>query len=477
MRAFPKKSICIILLTMIAALSSVEATISMIAKVPSKGFISQPVLNPPTPNPTSAPTPQPIATPTPMTRPNPSYNQNLDSYNNVLYASSGSASAIQSAVNQAKAGDAVLIPEGTFTFSTQSSGVYVTVPTGVSIFGAPPIFDFEGNIVSWGTNLHLNVDNSEEEYVYWFVYVGFSHYLTRFSGINMVGHREFAPSTNDVTNGIILNDGVGTSQFRIDHVRIRSLGGFGVQACGGYGVIDHCDFSNNNAQLTYGNMATNYNYCTGKYHIVAEGHGDWASSISQIAGKYTDQTWVIEDCFFKRSISLSSIASCHMIVRHSQFVDCKISAHWATPEWGGTPTRLIESYNNTFTYEGHGGFGSLGHNIESGSAIIYNNINYGFGGGSNSNSDYNCFIALRQSQADDMQYTQIEECYIWNNQMSSNEDLLDVLWGEEGATPDKFIPGSNPIMQNEHYFLRKPSYSQDGWTYTPLQYPHSLVKG
>ncbi|MFH0929509.1 MAG: PA14 domain-containing protein, partial [Candidatus Aenigmatarchaeota archaeon] len=381
-----------------------------------------------------------------------------------LYATGGSNTAIQAAVNNAKDGYAVYLPAGTYVFDSAPPLGKVNVPAGVSIYGAPALRDTTGHVTAWSTTLtwsHTAGNGS-----LWFEYSGSSSYLTRFTGIKMVGEREAKPSTPDMTSGIQITS--GTAEYRFDHVNMRNLAGFGITVWGhNRGVIDHCEFTNYPAYLNI--VPKGWDGLTAWYALnIASRTGVW-DDVSDLAGQYTIKTWVVEDNYFVNWFSPVTIsAAAHAVVRYNTMINGMLHNHQTGPSPVGG--QFMEVYNNIITIDRSLSNSVIDIGIQDccGGMIIFNNINNGYGVPNNDPStDYNGFIQLRQYNPDSNPQYQVHDVWIYDNTLvPSTADLFDVHYPEIG---------SNPITLNVDYFLRAPTLGQDGFTYTPYPYPHPLV--
>jgi hypothetical protein len=384
-----------------------------------------------------------------------------------VYATGGSSAEIQAAVNGASDGYAVYLPAGSYVFDSATPLNTVDVPVGISIYGAPTLRDETGHVPHYGTV--LNLDYAASEGAFLFDYTGSSSYVTRFTGFKMVGYREVNSSSPSMTSGIFIHDG-GASEFRFDHIAMRNLAGYCLQTYNGYGVVDHCEFTNYPAQLS---NSAGWDALTAWYAInFGSNPGRTWSDIPTLAGQYTTKTLFVEDNYFLNWFSPVTITNgAHAVLRHNIIINGMVHNHHGASETNPRGGQLMEVYDNTFTLDltQNTGVANIGIQDSSGGMIIFNNIDNGYGVQNNDPSlDYIGFIQLRQYNPDEWgsQY-QVHNVWMYDNTLNpATSDLLDVHAPEIG---------SNPITLNVDYFLRAPTLAQDGFAYTPYTYPHPLV--
>jgi len=180
-----------------------------------------------------------------------------------IYADSGHANDIQTAVDQVVAAGGignVYIPAGVFNFVNADELLRdhtVFVPAGVSIFGAPtdrtsgltpPTYGRNPNdqVVEWKTILVIPAHAcaptgaGADINIVWFSFQGTGDPSkpSRISDIEFVGYREFDPTSTQMTEVLRIDSVVN---FRVDHCHFKNIAGITVRAFGRYisGVIDH----------------------------------------------------------------------------------------------------------------------------------------------------------------------------------------------------------------------------------------------
>ncbi|MEM2145830.1 MAG: hypothetical protein QW279_10745, partial [Candidatus Jordarchaeaceae archaeon] len=196
---------------------------------------------------------------------------------NRVWAKSGYWRDIQAAIDAVAAagGGEVYIPEGTWNFVNVGeswTGARVTIPVGVSVFGAPTERDANGQVIEWKTVLVMPWDVPGDWYniPIWFKISGNSNpnKRSRFSDIKLVGYRSLNPQSTTVHIGVEIEY---VMNFRVDHCCFEHTCGGGVStwglACNG--VIDHCKVYN---IYGYDDLANGLNSNVG-YGV--EIHRDW----------------------------------------------------------------------------------------------------------------------------------------------------------------------------------------------------------
>jgi len=369
-----------------------------------------------------------------------------------IVASSGSARDIQDALNIAAAQGItkVVIPEGTFDFAT-GSWQTVNIPSGVSLFGAPTQRDPNGQVVEWQTILRMPFDAPEKSM--WFSVQGASD--VRVSDIKMVGYREIDSNNKKHYRGFDIRN---SANFRIDHCYLRNICGEGILIKSSNGVVDHSRFVNNPAYVH-----AYYSECTVWYAIAPSGDGvTWETNIQDVLGYYTSRSVFIEDNYFEGwRHTVASNLGAHYVYRYN--TERKngygtVDAHGHEPYLS---TRCIEVYDNDF---GGPVWGDFAVQLRGGGGVFFNNKVDGYGT-QTSPADYTAFVCMIQYTPNAYPDEQVKDVWIWNNSLTpAGADLWDAGWGS-----------NNPIYENEHFFLRAPDQTLDGFEYTPYQYPHPLA--
>lgn len=374
-----------------------------------------------------------------------------------VYAAGGSNTEIQKAINSASNGDAVYLPAGTFAFDTAAPWTKVSVPAGISIYGAPALRNSTGDMQEWRTVLTMPYD--APDWSWFFEYTGSSASVTRVTGIKLVGYREFNSANTRATNEGIRVIG-GSSEYRFDHLYFRNLPGTAsLTIFGAKGVVDHCVFINYPVYIP-----GVWDLDTAHYAINFCGPNSWLP-LSSVVGKYNPRDLYIEDNFFSGyEVCVQTNNAGHYVFRFNEVVNgmTGTSLHWNLQGMGG---RCAEVYNNTFVYQPDASGVAIGAKVNCGTLICTNNTFIGYGYPSSSNS-FKSAVHLCQGNPTDASWSTIQDTYIWNNVLSpSSSDLVKT----------SLLYGTNHPKLNSDYFLRAPSIAKDGWEYKPYVYPHPLV--
>ena len=365
-----------------------------------------------------------------------------------ITAESGYWEDIQDAVNLAASSGAgiVHIPEDTWNFVNVGeswTGYRVTIPAGVSVFGAPTERHPNGSVVEWKTILKIPWETANNGST-WFKIDGNSDPAkpSRFSDMALIGYRSFNSSSNTNHVGVRVEEVI---DFRVDHCLFEHITQTAVLCWGHWccGVIDHCEFINIHG------IPDPYGLCDIYYGVTSNcefGEFRW-DGLEEIAGKYTNYTVFIEDCYFTRWRScVGGNLGAHYVCRYCYFNDTfakgEIDAHPTYESNPAAPNRLAEIYGNLFDTVAEPWGTPRAIEIFSGAAMIFNNTVI--------DPDYYAFASI--SGAAPWNHTYYDpEVYIWNNTYYC----------------PYFIQGG--AVEGEDYFQYKP-----GW-YTPYQYPHPLT--
>ena len=335
-----------------------------------------------------------------------------------------SASEIQAAANvvEAAGGGTVFLPAGEATHST-----HMKVSDGVNFIGAGQDKTvLNGAVFNINTRFYGKLDK------------GF-----RISGMSLLGNSKlYLEQVHD---------------FRIDHITIGpcTSGGQAISIKQSHtGLID-------NVTMKIGASV---------YGILIAG-SEWVSDITSILGQPT--AIFIEDCDFEVTgpyaahITIGHTGA-HYVFRHNT-THGQIRSHDADAHGGGFGksfgTRAMEIYNNVL--EGSSARGQA-IAIRGGGAVVFNNII----------RDVRFGITMLLESKLSGPYPilgQPTEIWMWNNTFTGLES-----GHENGAFVTNW---GNPLNENDYikenrdFFLRAPSKSQDGFTYTPYKYPHPLRSG
>lgn len=357
----------------------------------------------------------------------------------VIVARSGYWGDIQDAIDAAVANGIknVLIPEGTHNFvevEESWSGARVTIPKGINVFGVK-------SNTEWRTILQLPWDvpgSASYKPPQWFRIEGDRdpENPVRFSGIKMVGYREFDHESTQILRGIAVE---GIINFRIDNCYLRHIPeGIGVnKSCG---VIDHCVLDN-----VYGwHGGTDWSSRTIGYGVACSKAQDeeteWPD-IKTILGKYLDYSVYVEDCYFTKWRScMNGNFGAHYVFRHNViengFAYGEIDAH---PSWWEpyVACRAVEVYDNKFINPVEAGHAM---HIWAGGGTFFNNYLRGYG------------LFMYAEGTSWSEEFDPKDLYIWDNDIGG----ANFIWG--------------PVEEGVHYFLYKPDW------YEPYPYPHWLTQ-
>lgn len=437
-----------------------------------------------------------------------------------FYATSGSPSALQTAVNQANSagGGTVHIPAGTFDWH----GETVTIPEGVSVMGASPA-GCAGETYNWqlhsATTILLNHGTGTFPVMFYIDGEEGANGHTRISGIRF--ERADPPATESTSGGSNGIDAFNCINVRVDHCDVVGFEGHAIGYYAreskwnwgagqeGTGVVDHCFFDAPYKEVQTEKWSAGY-VASG---VISSGAmdtttGNWDySSISKYAGRYQvfpdAQITYVEDCVFRRMRhSIDGNYGGVSVVRHCLF-DCladeSSSLKWNCgevclhPAWTSqNPQLLIECYNNIFTNDGNLGQPnpkavtsssmrrncpwhpnqphSMLANVQRGTSGLYFNNEYYQ---SESAPNYQSIFVYLRDEAQVPAIGAIDETYIWNN-VVTNAYTADA---DGDGIQDGIVKTSSEVDLNVDFFMRAPNSASDGWTYTPFVYPHPLVSG
>jgi len=402
-----------------------------------------------------------------------------------IYAASGSAVAIQAAVNQVAAlgGGDVHIPAGTFNFvNVGEPWKTVVIPTGVNIVGAPNLRDSKGQNMGWSTVLVMPYEApSGSIFFKYMMDVSRTDNKFRFTDIKVIGWRYFNQSSTTLYYGVYVENPVyydnavfGLKDFRIDHNWFQDCTESAIYMLGGHsghtstqsisGVIDHNILSN-----TYGYVGAyiadntvRYGIGLGMTQTADASHPFiWEPNVADVFGHYTNMTVFIEDNYFSKwRHSVASNEGIHYVARHNT-----INQSYGYGEFDGhgsyatsiapyqVGTRAMEVYSNIFINPDETWWETpIAVLQRGGAALIYNNVLNGY-------DNYNY---IRNDVITYQPKCRTQQTYMWDNTLN-------------GAVLNNQDPAN--IHLNVEYFLRAPNQAQDGFTYTPYQYPHPLTLG
>ena len=370
-----------------------------------------------------------------------------------ITAKSGYWRDIQDAVDLAASlgGGIVRIPEGTWNFVNVSeswTGARVTIPAGISLFGATTERYPNGSVVEWRTVLVMPWDMPGSKSYYpphWFLMQGTSDPSkpSRFSDIKLVGYKDLNLSATGFYRGICVS---GVVDFRIDHCSFKEVPeGIAVGLNTRYsscGVIDHNVFDNEYASYNLDWATRNVGYAIDIYR--QESETKW-QPLTDLLGKYVDYTIFIEDNVFTKWRSVvSGNYGAHYVFRYNTVIyglavgEVDLHPSWNSPYVG---CRAVEVYGNTFTSPDPAGniYGLFAVEMHSGSGVFFNNTVSG----------HETFIRTNNAGWSEVFYP--HDIYIWDNNIG------------------KAIVVDGSAILNDDYFLYKPD------SYAPYPYPHPLT--
>jgi hypothetical protein len=400
---------------------------------------------------------------------------------NSIYALSGSAIDIQTAVNiiSAKGGGTVYIPAGTFTFNINQSNIGlpsypigVQIPGGVNVIGAGsnstilscPLTGWKSSGGTPGT-VYLNT---------MFIGDGTNNQPIRISGITFIGSVDQSSGADDnfhALSGIRL---YGVKDFRIDHCKfldftqcaIGTDNNYVGNPTGNCGVIDHCIIDNPYKDTFYTNTGNQPFWAYGIQVGGPYGYNSWDPDWTHFFGQYRHDITYIEDCTIsscRHAIAGEPQSYGFYVLRHCTMTDMIVAGYGSYQDVHGggegcecydntiinTPVDYRSAHNHWGEYQG------IGFYPRGGFGLFYNNTIQNF-------QDSGSAITLANDQSS-WGYARLNGVWIWDNNYVNCPTQLTLM------------PGAFTITQNVEYFLRSPNQAQDGFTYIPYPYPHPLT--
>lgn len=382
-------------------------------------------------------------------------------------AASGSPADIQTAIDSLAGGDGnIHIPAGTYTFNPPHDGKGVIIPfsSAINITGAGIGVTILEETVDGGNSTMFQRDWSGESV---------SGGKLRISGISFKGYVVNDAPTN---NGIVLRC---SKDFRIDHCAFQDFANTAIYADSntgnthkliGSGVIDHCTFDNPYHDNFLPKNPAAEIWSVWGYGIIVVGDGyTWNNDISSYLGLYPNvvgRTCVyIEDNTFTRCRhSISSNGMGWYVVRRCSFNHPKFGQVDVHGNAGGSPAaggRGLEVYDNIFdlTDNSYSEGQQAAIYLRGGGGVAYDNVvtvpNTGLGYGA---------------------------CTLLNDGESAPYDVQQFYWYDNTVQYADLSPYAHEIQDNGgytedvNYFLRAPTLIDDGFTYSPYDYPHPLTE-
>jgi len=304
---------------------------------------------------------------------------NSSAFAATIRAASCVSSDVQAAINSATAGDTIVLPPCTVTYTTPASNTpSVNINKAVTVQGqticagrATTLACTDQTIINDGTGTGPDEDP----------------FLISVSGGRLTGITIFDPRPNGDYK-FAVDTARGTTNWRIDHCHIHpsntTTGGIGAL---GFGLIDHNYIDTANTGVSG----------QGDHPLDAKYNGDYNWSQPLNAG--TANAIYIEDNEFVYSQVLNGIDNydgARWVFRYNDVQGTNIANHGLDSTSNGRSTMLSEVYNNTFSNSGthiYQWFVTRG-----GTYFVFNNVISASGG------SFDLFIDLREYRADTSQY-------------------------------------------------------------------------
>lgn len=396
---------------------------------------------------------------------------------NKVWAATGYAGAIQTAINTAAPYGEVYIPSAIGVTSDGKwhwNGEQVTQPAGVDLFGSS-YAGCLGHEMGWRSLIAKTVIHNDavppinHPMILLQGQIGGDMSLRK-SRIAGIQFEATAPPDTSAENAedataITTNQTVNT---RIDHCTFINFCGTSVSlACqdgrsGGYygsGLIDHCTIDN-----LYKLQGSGWAWAYGFYSVgnTKPEYTNWDSDITHFLGRFDTvpnaagcQVMFIEDCHLSRCRhATDGLQGAWNVIRYN-LIDTEypawgeIDLHGSQSWYSGRGMEVYRNYIRGVQSSGSGNNASV--RLRGGCGIIFGNTYY------QSPQDLTSY----QVQLDNYDYstsfpfTNINNTYIWGNTYIGSS-ALSALQG----------------TQNINYFLREPTLAQDGFAYIPFKYPH-----
>jgi hypothetical protein len=392
-----------------------------------------------------------------------------------IYAISGSAADIQTAVNQANAqgGGSVVIPSGTWYWN----GETVSVPGGVNVMGASNA-GCQGHEANWQDYVATTIlhNNKAKPVASMFYLDGSNGKPTRISGIQF---ELSAPIGNDSDGGSAVITSYKPKDNRFDHctfINAYTQAILITNTNDGFAraLIDHCRI-NNVYKTGSGSWLWGYGFYVqghiNNWNINSDPNHTWDTNVANFAGKYDTMpnncpVMYVEDCHFSYcrhatdGIQYGWQVTRYCLIDHPYPVNYYMLQVHGTAENGYLSARGSEVYNNTIIgATGINAYNTVAIGGRGGSFIVFNNT---FLNDYNSNNNVFFTIDDNEDEAHTIPQSHINSTYIWSNTIT-NATLL------ASTNPTYFL-------ENVSYFLRAPTLTQDDFTYTPYTYPHPLTQ-
>jgi hypothetical protein len=356
------------------------------------------------------------------------------------YQTDGTQADVQNALNQAKDGDIIVIPPGTFTWTTT-----VTAKTGVTISGA-----------GVGSTVIVNTTGLNARRVS--LTIACDGAQSRVQGITFSGQWGLATSGDN-----------NSAPFRIDDCAfdVGTAQGIMVETNGnGPGLIDHCTFSGGGASEMI--------------HQMGNGAGNNAGWLDDVNPGSANAVY-IENCTFSKNPFVdpyfwgTSAIQCYYgartVVRHCKLNYCQLDCH-GPPQIGA---RWYEFYENTYYLPDSATVGSQSHymHLRGGSGVVFNN-----------------HVGTPQT-ANRGKIEIIDEAggpvSVWTARGIDQNPSPIYLWGNDSLLPvqsasanlvsgrDFFVSATQPSSMKR--WQKTSDNSNTTYSYVPYVYPHPLNDG
>lgn len=376
-------------------------------------------------------------------------------------AASGSRDDIQAAVDLADpaAGDNVFIPAG----HADWNGEKVTIPAGVNVFGAsyagcngyPSFTEYDA-----ATILHNNASPPVANEMF---YINGGQYAsprlaTRISGISFIAT---APEDSAHESGSVAIVGQWCENLRVDHCSFKDFANISVLLKNTHdgsasGIIDHCVINN-----PYKLDANGWLWAYGFY---VQGNAtywdDTSAPLTDFLGAFPvpDDFPVlyVEDCKMSYCRHAVDAIQGGWIVARYCYVDHPYPTNFGQLQVHGSggdswpSARGFEFYNNTVVGEAAADHAEPVW-LRGGAGVVYNNSFTNVKGGG---YGIGLFRELC-TETDEI----LHDVWIWVNTLDAGT----------------LINNSGGFIEDTDYFLRAPTFEDDGFIYTPLDYPHPLI--
>jgi hypothetical protein len=358
-----------------------------------------------------------------------------------LVAEPGSPQDIQTAIDQMASlgGGTVYLPSAEFTFN----GETVTIPGGV-------------NVIGQGMGNTILRQTKAAPFNSMFRVSGGNGKPTRISGIQFIGLVTSSAEPVDGT-AIELNEAMN---FRVDHCNFTD---FPNTAIGVYayitgktrGVIDHNIIDNPYKDV--------YPTTIWAYGIVISGQLWWEPDTSKFLGKYETApsgypiVYIEDNTFSRCRHAIASNQGAWYVARYNTISEARDRSFGQVDVHGSSgPTtcggRGFEVYNNTiYAPLGYTAY-TVAIQARGGGGVIFNNTIV-------LNAAMQACVYLGRDSS--VPAYQVKQLYIWDNNI--NTGIM--------------VDNRTNYVQDVDYFLRAPTQTQDGFSYTPYPYPHPLTLG